>query len=424
MNLRTPLLILALTGFPAMGADAPAQSWQPDPKTQAELAKKKVTWNYKEEAVGAYKLPDPLTGADGKRITTSKEWEEQIRPHTLANFATHVYGKSPARPTHVTFEQLETNTKALDGKATLKRVRIKSDDGAGKSFTFEAALLVPNEAKSPVPAFVMINNRPVASADPSRQEKNGFWPAEEIIARGYATAVFRTWDVDPDDKADTARAKGVRGVWPAGGGKVGEDAWATIGAWAWGASRVMDYLESEPAIDAKRVAVIGHSRGGKTALWAGAQDTRFALAISSCSGEGGASLSRRQFGETLAIINNSFPHWFSENYKKFNNREADLPVDQHQLIALMAPRAVAIGSADADLWADPRGEFLALAEASTVFGLYGQPTLAATEMPALEAPVNRGPMHYHIRRGIHNLTPYDWGVYMDFADGVLKKKAE
>jgi len=421
MNIRPPLLLLALSAWPAIGAEAPPQGWRPDPKVQGELEKKKVAWNYKEEAVGPYQLPDPLLRADGKRVTTIKEWEESLRGETLNLFATNVYGKTPARPAKIAFEVLETDGKAMEGKATRKRVKIISSDGAGKSFSFEASLLIPNEVKKPVPAFVMINNRPVASADPTREQKNGFWPAEEIIARGYATAVFRTGDVDPDQNGEAARAKGVRGVWPAGGGEAGKDAWATIGAWAWGASRVLDYLETEASVDAKHVAVIGHSRGGKTALWAGAQDTRFAMAISSCSGEGGASLSRRQFGETVAVINKSFPFWFCDNYKKFNDKESELPVDQHQLIGLMVPRAVAIGSADADLWADPRGEFLALVEAGPVFALYGLLTVKAEEMPALEKPVNRGMMHYHIRPGIHNLTPYDWGAYMDFADGVLRK---
>ncbi|HSI34418.1 MAG: alpha/beta hydrolase family protein [Phycisphaerae bacterium] len=398
-----------------------AEGWQADSKVVADLEKKRSGVMYREEGVPKYTLPDPLARADGSKIATAKEWEAGERQRTLDLFATHVFGKTPARPAAMKFEVLLDDPKAMEGKATHKRVKITSTDAAGKSYAFEASLMLPNGAKGPVPAFVLINNRPVASADPTRGEKNGFWPAEEIVARGFATAVFRTWDVDPDEKGDAARAKGVRGVWPDGGGKVADgDAWATIGAWAWGASRVMDWLETVPAVDAKRVAVIGHSRGGKTALWAGAQDVRFSVAISSCSGEGGASLSRRRLGERVAHLNKSFPFWFCGNYKKFDDKEDALPVDHHQLVALMAPRAVAIGSADTDLWADPRGEFLAVAHAGPVFALYGQPTVAPAEMPALESPLNRGKLHYHVRKGGHNLLPQDWGYYMDFAETVWK----
>jgi hypothetical protein len=420
MNPRTAALaLLAVVGaLPACGADG----WHADPDVVAKLEKARAGVMYREEGVPKYALPDPLARADGSRVATAKEWEAGPRQRTLELFATHVFGKTPAKPARVTFDVVTTDAKALEGKATHKRVRITSFDSAGKSFGFEASLMVPSGAKGAVPAFLLINNRPVASADPTRAEKNGFWPAEEIVARGFATAVFRTWDVDPDENGEAARAKGVRGVWPDGGGKVADgDAWGTIGAWAWGASRVLDWLKTEPAVDAKRVAVIGHSRGGKTALWAGAQDARFAIAISSCSGEGGAALSRRRFGERVAHLNKSFPFWFCGNYKKFDDKEDELPVDHHQLVALMAPRGVAFGSADTDLWGDPRGEFLAVAAAGPVFALYDLPTLGAGEMPALDSPVNRGRVHYHIRKGGHNLLPQDWAAYMDFAEGVWKR---
>jgi len=282
-------------------------------------------------------------------------------------------------------------------------------------------VIVPNARAHPVPAFLLINNRAVSSADPSRAAKTEFWPVEQIIARGYATAVFRTVDVDPDKDGPQARAAGVRGVCPSGGGTIGQDAWGTIGAWAWGASRVLDYLQTDPAIDAARVAVIGHSRGGKTALWAAAQDQRFALVCANCSGRGGASLSRRRFGETVAAINKSFPYWFCDNFKQFDNHEDQLPVDQHQLLALIAPRGLAVADADADFWADQRGEFLALATAGSVYALYGFEAFKPDEMPALETPIMRGPMAYHIRRGVHDLTLYNWERYMDFADRLWNR---
>lgn len=424
MNRRTPCVVAGLIAFVVavrtlVSDDAPQKSapW-PDPKLLDELARKKVAYRFREADVPKYELPDPLLCADGSRVTSRDQWEAKRRPETLDLFRKHVYGRSPS-PGKVTFDVVERDPNALDGKATRKRVRITRADG-GKSFSFDASLLTPNAATGRVPAFVLINNRPVASADPTRAEKNGFWPAEEIIARGYATAVFQTNDVDPDKAGDAARAKGVRAAFTAG--VEGEDAWATIAAWAWGASRVLDYLQTDPAIDGARVAVVGHSRGGKTALWAAAQDERFAMAVSNCSGRGGASLSRRRMGETVKVINKSFPYWFCGNFHRYDDREDDLPVDQHQLMALIAPRAVYVASAEADFWADQRGEFMALAHASPAFALYNQQApLKLDEMPPLQTPLVRDHRAYHIHAGGHNLTPYDWQRYMDFADGLWRK---
>lgn len=416
MNRRALLLGSACTlGAPRLSRAA-ATGWQPDPKLLAELERKKTTWIYREADVPPYTVPDPLR-VDGRLVRTRDEWETVGRPATLELFRKHVYGRQPAGKPEMRYEVFATDPRAMDGKATLKRVRITSTLG-GKSFTFPAAVFLPNGSRA-VNAFLLINNRAESSADPTRAQKNGFWPAEDIVARGYAAAVFRTVDVDPDANGPEARAKGVRGVWPEREGNPGE-AWGTLAAWAWGASRVLDYLLTLTEPEIERVAVVGHSRGGKTALWAGAEDTRFALAVSNDSGCGGAALSRRIFGETVQAINRGFPYWFCDNFKKFDGKEADLPVDQHQLLALLAPRGVYVASADADFWADQRGEFLALAYASPVFALYGSRRIRPDEMPALEKPLVRRRMGYHIRPGTHNLTPYDWSCFMDFADRLRR----
>jgi pimeloyl-ACP methyl ester carboxylesterase len=266
---------------------------------------------------------------------------------------------------------------------------------------------------------VLICNRGAENIDPTRKNKSPFWPAEQIVARGYAAAAFLNTDLDPD--YHDGFTNGVHRLFdPA---KRKPDAWGTIAAWAWGASRVMDYLETERDVDSRRVALVGHSRGGKTALWAGAEDERFAMVVSNESGSTGAAVARGKKGEHIRDINQKFPHWFCANYKQFNDREYELPVDQHMLAALILPRLLYIASANLDAWSDPRSEFLAAVHAGPVCELLGIKGLATTTFPQPESPIHDGRIGYHLRTGKHDLTEYDWGQFMDFADRHLRGQA-
>ncbi len=268
----------------------------------------------------------------------------------------------------------------------------------------------------PVPAFLLIDNRGPQNTDPERKVKSEFWPAEEAIARGYAIAVFSNADVDPDNFDDFKN--GIHGLLDRGERK--PDSWGTIAAWAWGASRCLDYFETDKDINSKKVAVVGHSRGGKTALWAAAEDKRFAMAVSNESGCGGAALARRKYGETVARINNAFPHWFCLNYRNWSDNEDSMPVDMHMLISLIAPRAVYVTSASEDLWADPRGSYLSLYHSLPVFQLYDMNSTLSDKMPPLNRQVIGGRLAYHIRDGAHNMLLKDWNWFMDFGDTILK----
>ena len=363
-------------------------------------------------------LPDPMVSASGKRVTSAAQWQQERRPEILELFRTHVYGRTPiGRPENMKFTVVKKDPNAMGGAATLKEVKI-TFAGPGGEGAIDLVLFTPNKVKT-APCFVLICNRGETNINATRQIKSGFWPAEDLIARGYAAAAFLNKDLDPDFK--DGFTNGVHGIFEPGK-KRGPDAWATISAWAWGASRVLDYLETDPQVDARRVAVVGHSRGGKTALWAGAQDERFAMTVSNDSGCGGAALARRRAAkaETIAAITKTFPYWFCDNYRKYAGNEEALPLDQHMLGALIAPRLLYVASAQQDLWADPEGEFISAREAGRVYKLFGLPGLSGETFPAVSSPLHGGKVGYHVRPGPHNLTPDDWNYYMDFADKHLK----
>ena len=390
--------------------------WVVSPEAIAARTAKTPSRNWDEAKVGSYTLPNIFALASGGRVTSGELWEKQRRGELLALFRSEVYGVAPPKPDDLTFRVVETNPLAMDGRATLKRVAIGFKLG-GELFEFHLTLFVPNQRAGKAPVFLLLNHRSIENTDSTREKKMEFWPAEYGIARGYAMAAINvSAEVDPDKRDAT---DGVRQFYKKHYPKPDELTWATLSAWAWSGSRAVDYFETDPDINAAQVAVIGHSRTGKTALWAAAQDTRFALACVNGAGEGGPSLARRNFGETLAQVSGNFPYWFTPKYATYAGKVDTLPIDTHELIALVAPRGYHGGDATNDLGADPRGSWLALVEASKVWALYGKAAPMQETMPLVNAPFLNGPIAYHLITGDHALTLYDWKLYLDHADTLF-----
>ena len=380
-------------------------------------------YNYEESAVPAYTLPKILATEDGEIIKDKVSWEKERRLELLRLFEDHVYGQMPKAYDSINFtlrnhisDVMYGENYLKNGKASLKEVEITTWRNKD-SVSIHLTLFIPNNVEKPAPVFLLINNRAKYNTDPTRFIRSQFWPAEMLIDNGYAIAAFHVSDAAPDHKDHYE--EGVLRLYPEQVEK--GNGMQAIGAWAWAASRVMDYFEENDAIDAKKVALVGHSRGGKASLWSGAQDQRFALVFSNNSGNTGASLSKRVFGETVKAINDAFPHWFADNYKKYSDNEGALPVDQHMLLSLIAPRPVYVTSATEDLWADPKGTYLSLIEAEKAYDLYDRKSALSPEPPTVNQPIINSFLGYHIREGIHNMTAYDWKNFILFADYHFKE---
>jgi hypothetical protein len=376
----------------------------------------------------------------GEVAKNAETWEAKVRPATLEFFEQEMYGRVPERAEKLELMfKMEREVKdACEGRA-LRREYLLSF-AHPKSPGIRLLVYLP-KGKRNVPAFMGLNFRgnQIVEEDPRITPEAGFvlgakregdntgfaeknrgtgmdrWPVAMIVDRGYAVVTACCGNIDPD--YDDGFENGVHAMF----GKPGPDEWGTISAWAWGLSRMLDAVGRIPEIDSQRVAVIGHSRLGKTALWAGARDERFAMVISNNSGCGGAALSRRAYGETVGRINDRFPHWFNGNFKKYSENEGALPVDQHQLIGLIAPRPVYVASATGDQWADPKGEFLSLLHGAAPYRLCCEKPFGGVTEPPVPGKSVGNLLGYHQRDGKHDITREDWGHYLDFGDRWLKR---
>jgi hypothetical protein len=393
--------------------------------------------NYDESKVGAYTLPDPLVCADGTPVTSADLWFTKRRPEILESYRAETFGRSPEPGTNTTFNVWETSTNALDGAAVRKQIEINFSGTADGPFAH--LLLYTPAGKTASPTFLCLQfngnytviddpaigifpgwsgktDMPALPKNPARGQSSNNWEITKTLARGYGIAIIDYREIEPDLANGAGFKYGVHKIFPT---PSPTDGWGAIGAWAWGASRCLDYLATDPDVDAKRVTLFGHSRLGKTALWAGAQDTRFAAVIASCSGEMGASLSRRDYGETVDDVAKHFPYWMAGNFQKYVGNWTNLPVDSHSLLSLIAPRPLFLSTGVDDRWGDPHGEFLAARAATPVYQLLGKTGIPETDFPPLDHAL-RHDIGFNCHTGKHEVLPTDWDNFLDFADAHFK----
>ncbi|MFT4734249.1 MAG: hypothetical protein ACI9K1_001205 [Arcticibacterium sp.] len=393
----------------------------------AGQAQQKV--NYDENAIKPYVLPDLLKLENGVAVKNIYDWVQKRRPELVNIYTEQVFGKVPdGIPEEFEIEILEEDHSAMGGRAIRRQIALVFQENIKVNILF----YLPKEVPSP-PLFIGYNFKgnhttindpniivsdtwlklnPDKNIEISRGTRNNRWPLEKVISQGFGIATIYYEDVDPDinDFSDGVHAL----FYKSDQNRPKDNEWGSLAGWAWGMSRVIDYVKTDKLLRNSKILAFGHSRLGKATLWAAALDDRIDLVVSNDSGCGGAAISRRKFGETVSIINTSFPHWFNTNFKQYNDKEENLPIDQHMLIALMAPRPVYIASAADDQWADPYGEYLSAYHASPVYELYGKEGFTSSVHPQTNHPV-QNTIGYHMRTGRHDVTDYDWEQYMKFA---------
>ncbi len=394
--------------------------------------------NYDESQVGDWKatLPDALTMRNGTPVTTPEEWYTKRRPEILRLFEENQFGQWPAARPRLHYTVAEDM--GFDGTARRKQVTIYFSDGSDQKV--DVLIYLPKEAEAPVPLLLnlsfMANNHTIIDKGikegfywdaetgkripaPTMEDAKAGWmndAVKEILAAGFGFATLHYTDIEPDFAG--GEALGVRSLYKSSENALHE--WGSISAWAWGVSNVIDYFEKDPDINASRIALTGASRLGKTTMWAGAREPRIAVVIASCSGEGGAALSRRNFGETVAHLTEEsrFPYQFTENYGKYAKDVTTLPVDANLLVSLIAPRPLLLQTGTTDNWSDPKGEFYAAVEAGKVYRLLGKDDLGTTKLPAADEPIYHT-LGYFMHEGGHGTIPLDWKVYLEFMKRYL-----
>ena len=425
-------LLIATTAFVA-------QNTQQQPAAAPPSVVAGIPVNYDEAKTGNFTLPPLLTLANGKPVKDAKTWMEKRRPEIVQLYEENQFGRAPGRPKDLRFEVVEPGKLALSGKAIRKEIVVHftaAQDGPRANVVL---YLPPSavEQKRPVPIMLAINfgANALVFDDPEarlgkvwNRDKQlvqavrggpaiGRMKADLLLEKGFGIAGVYYGDIDPDFLGGTPNGIRAQYLKP-GQTEPAPNEWGSIAAWTWGLSRIMDYLETDKSVDAKRVALYGVSRLGKTVLWAGARDPRFAMVIASCSGEGGAALSRRNYGETIGHLAapTRYPYQFAANYGKFGGEQVNnFPVDAHMLVALIAPRPLLLQTGDGDKWSDPKGEFLAAVAAEPVYELLGKKGLGITEMPAAGEAVLQT-LGYHMHAGGHGTLPGDWPVFVKFME--------
>ena len=409
-------------------ADAPVRPKQDANGNPIRYAATGHASNYDEAKVGLYTLPDPLVFRSGEKVRDAAAWTNRRRPEIVKLYEDEIFGRVPVTAPKSTVEVIEAGTSVLDGVATRKHLVVRFGDKAdGPKVNVVVYLPAKASPQAPVPLLlhtVFFGGLPSTTpaetpAGTTKAPPRETGPVADFIARGYAYATFRYTEIE-GDRADTSLGGVRRLALAAGQEKPASGEWGTIAAWSWGTSRVLDALAAERAIDARRVGFIGHSRLGKTALWAGANDARIAVVFASCSGELGASLARRDYGESLDDVAANFPWWFTDRFQKFSGHWNDMPVDSHLLIALSAPRPVFVTGGTQDQWADPRGEFLAQVAAGPVYRLLGRKDLGTEQLPALDVPLIAGDLGFLYHTGGHTIAPGDWAAFLEFAGRTLR----
>lgn len=394
--------------------------------------------NYSEDSVGSYTLPDVLTLRNGKKVKDAETWTSRRRREIVQLFEEQQFGKMPPRPADMSFHVFDAGTEVLGGKAIRKQVTVYFTKDTS-DHKMDLLIYLPAKSGKAAPLLLIINFSANSNAVDDPGVKQGqVWTREgqrvpasqssafgkinidSFVSQGIGIATVYYGDIEPDFKAGIKY--GIRGVYlTAGETEPAPNEWGAISAWAWGLSRAMDYFETDKQIDSKRIALQGTSRLAKTVLWAAAHDTRFKLVIASCSGEGGAAISRRNYGESINHMTDTSRYYyqFAPNRHNYSEDPGKSPVDAHMLVALMAPRPLLLQTGDTDYWSDPKGEFLAAVAAEPVYNLFGKKGPGTNVMPTAGDQTMLNTLGYYMHAGGHGTIPADWPVFISYLKKYL-----